>query len=115
MGVGRALHPRKGTSLFSSMAEMTGKAVGIKWVVQSPCGAQQGACATPFWVLGGVTDVLLKASVGLVGFPVLGKLFVMGLAVGALTWGTFASWLMIPSLWKRSNCWKEEGSQEQTG
>lgn len=60
--------------------------------------------------------MLLKASVGLVGFPVLGKLFVTGLAVGALTRGTFASWLIIPScLWKRSNCWKEEGSQEQTG
>jgi len=35
--------------------------------------------------------VHLEASVGLVGFPVLGNLFVTGLAAAALSQGTFAA------------------------
>lgn len=62
------------------------------------------------------SDDVREVALGLVGFLVLGKLFVMGLAVGALTWGAFVAWLILQScLWKRSNCWKEEGSLEQTG
>lgn len=38
--------------------------------------------------------MVLKASVGLLGFPVLRKLFVMDLVVGALTQGAFALWLI---------------------
>lgn len=38
--------------------------------------------------------MVLKASVGLLGFPVLRKLFVRDLVVGALTQGAFALWLI---------------------
>lgn len=36
------------------------------------------------------SDDVLEAALGLLGFPVSGKLFVMGLALGALTQGAFA-------------------------
>lgn len=38
--------------------------------------------------------MLLRASLGLLGFPELRKLFVMDLVVGALTQGAVALWLI---------------------
>lgn len=65
----------------------------VKWLVQ---GSQESSADRLCPSLSGLwrSAVLLRASLGLLGFPELRKLFVMDLVVGALTQGAVASWLI---------------------